>query len=530
MRGKRIAGVVAFTTIGLLTVLSAPAAASGEMPTEQRTSALWYAEKWFDFAKLRAAGATGKGVKIAVIDAAINPDAPELRGANIVVKGTTCRDPKTKKPAEIVSADPKLAAHGTNAVAMIVGNGRAGDGGLGTRGIAPDAEVWFYGTGKADGAESCKVQDPTVPAGGVDLTRDVRLEGADLEKPRVTENLAGAAVFDPTSMAARAAIRDGADVISLSLVGGAAADWAQAVAEAQIAGVPIVVGTANPGEGFQLVGGPWDMNGVIPVSAIGSDGEQLTDPDTGETGDGSRSMAFAAPGSNLLGVGTAEGWGASDISGTSYATPLVAGAIGLGLQKYPEASAFQVVQGLVRTTGEGAVHEPDWIDTHFGYGYLNPAGMLAADLTKLPAEMPTYVTSLKDPRCQGNGYSGNLNAQGEWQCAWSVGPFPPAVNLLKAVKAGDKGVVDATGQPAWSPYSKDPKPGTESGSPLPWVLTGIGALALVGAAVAVVAVSAAKRKRGRLAGETGATRVPSSIPPEASAQTPAEQHHPGGTA
>ena len=529
MRGKKLVGIAAFATIGLLTVLSAPAVASGGMSTEQRTSALWYAEKWFDFGKLRAQGATGKGVKIAVIDEAINPDAPELRGANITVKGATCFDPKTKKPAEIVSTDPKLAAHGTNAVAMLVGNGKAGDGGLGARGIAPDAEIWFYGTGKADNAESCKVQDPTVPAGGIDLTRDIRLEGADLEKPRVTENLAGAAAFDPTSMAARAAIRDGADVISLSLVGGAAADWAQAVAEAQIAGVPIVVGTANPGEGFQLVGGPWDMNGVIPVSAVGSDGAQLTDPDTREIGDGSRSMAFAAPGANLLGVGTAEGWGPSSISGTSYATPLVAGAIGLGLQKHPEASAFQVVQGLVRTTGKGAVHEPDWIDTHFGYGYLNPAGMLAADLPKLPLEMPTYVTSLKDPRCQGNGFSGTINAKGEWQCAWSVGPFPPAVNLLKAVKAGEKGVVDVTGQPAWSPYSKEPKPGTEQGSPLPWVLGGVGALVLIGAVVAVV-VSASKRKRaeraqrGSLDGNVGVVATGGTAP------VPADTHNPGGAA
>ncbi|WP_197074114.1 MULTISPECIES: S8 family peptidase [unclassified Leucobacter] len=525
-----MAGFAAITTIGLLTMLSAPAVASGEMPTEQRASALWYAEKWFDFAKLRAEGATGAGVKIAVIDEAINPDAPELRGANITVKGATCFDPKTKKPSDVVSTDPKLAAHGTNAAAMIVGNGKAGDGGLGARGIAPGAEIWFYGTGKVDNAKSCKVQDPTVPTGGIDLTRDVRLEGADLEKPRVTENLAGAAAFDPTSMAARAAIRDGADVISVSLLGGSAADWAQAVAEAHIAGVPIVVGTANPGEGFQLVGGPWDMNGVVPVSAVDSDGAQLADPDTQEIGDGSRSMAFAAPGSKLLGVGTAEGWGASEISGTSYATPLVAGAIALGLQKHPEASASQVVQGLVRTTGNGAVHEPDWIDTHVGYGYLNPAGMLAVDLAQLPAEMPTYVTSLKDPRCQGRGYSGTINAKGEWECAWSTGPFPPAVNLLKAVKAGDKGVVDATGQPAWSPYSKDPKPDTGSDSPLPWVLAGIGVLVLAGAVVAVIAVSTAKRKRRQSGGEPGATRVPSSVPPEAPVQTPAEQHHPGGAA
>ncbi|GAA1776245.1 S8/S53 family peptidase [Leucobacter iarius] len=513
MKKVRFAGAAAAVAVGLLLATPAAGIASDRMTAEERSGALWNTRKW-DFDALRAEGATGKGVKVAVIDQVLNPDVPELRGANVTVKGTTCVDPKTKKPAQIVSSDPKLAEHGTNVVSMLVGNGKAGDGGAGARGIAPDAEVWFYGIGALSDAKSCTVQDPTVKPGGIDLTRDIFLGDANKNTPSVMENVKGLSTFDPTSMAARAAIRDGADVISLSVSGGAAADWYHAVAEAQIAGVPIVVGTGNPDEGFRLVGGPGYMNGVVPISAVDSDGAQIEGPESGTIGRGSTSMAFAAPGQNLLGVGTADEWGPSSISGTSYATPLVAGGIALGLQKYPEASAFQVLQGLVRTTGKGAVHEPVWADEHMGYGYANPAGMLATDVAKFPNENPLFVTSVDDPRCHARDYPAKVNAEGIWKCAWSTGPFPPGVNFLKAVKAGEKSAVNNTGQPAWSPYSKEAKPGAPKGAEpvavltgLPmwaWAVSGVGVLVLIGAIVAIVAVAASKGGRARLGRELGA--------------------------
>ncbi len=504
--------------------LAGPVFAAESLSPTERSDALWNTRKW-DFDALRAEGATGKGVKVAVIDQVLNPDVPELRGANVTVKGTTCVDPKTKEPAQIVSSDPKLAEHGTNVVAMLVGNGKAGDGGAGARGIAPDAEVWFYGIGALSDAKSCTVQDPTVKPGGIDLTRDIYMTDASSDHPTVMENTKGVLKFDPTSMAARAAIRDGADVISLSVAGGTAPDWYHAVAEAQIAGVPVVIGTGNPDEGFRLIGGPGTTNGAVPVAAVDSDGVQIKGPETGETGLGSTMLAFAAPGQNLLGVGTAEGWGPSSILGTSYATPLVAGGIALGLQKYPEASAFQVLQGLVRTTGKGAVHEPVWVDEHMGYGYANPAGMLATDVAKFPNENPMFVKSVDDPRCHARDYPAKVNAEGDWKCAWSLGPFPPGVALLKAVKAGEKSAVDEFDKPAWSPYSKESEPGTaQTGLPAwVWGVSGVGALVLVGAVIATIAVTASNRKRAARSRHEAAGNVPVHPGP-----VPTDSNFPGG--
>ena len=378
--------------VGMMCAGLTPASAV-TLSEPDRVAASWPVPYW-GLDALQASGATGEGVKIAVIDEYLNPDVAELQGANVQVKGTTCTDPASGAPREIVSQDPALAAHGTNVVSMLVGNGKAADGGVGPRGIAPKAEVWFYGVGGLDQTdpEHCKLQDPTLQPGGIDLSSDIRWGGG-----RVERNRSGSG--DATALAARAAIRDGANVISVSTLSGNSLDWDQVIFEAQIARVPIVVGVMNPDVGLKIVGGPWLSNGAFPVNAIDSGGEILKDRRNGDTSAGGPNLAIAAPGSGLLGVGSAEGWGPTQISGTSYATPLTAGAAALGFQKYPNASRFQVMQAMLRTTGVGDVHELKWVNDGYGTGILNPAAMLAVDPSQFPDENPQWVKGVDDPRC-----------------------------------------------------------------------------------------------------------------------------------
>ena len=112
---------------------------------EERAAGLWYADR-MKFDQIREQGLTGSGITIAVVDDAINLDAPELQGANIEVRGQFCRNRETGDSPPAVS-DDLARSHGTNVVSMLVGNGVAGDGGLGTQGIVPKAKILFYAVG-----------------------------------------------------------------------------------------------------------------------------------------------------------------------------------------------------------------------------------------------------------------------------------------------------------------------------------------------------------------------------------------------
>ena len=86
--------------LGASGAAGAAAIEPSQLPQEERSQGLWYTSEWFNFDKLAERGATGDGVKIAVIDSAVNLDVPELQGANIEIMGSTCMDPGTGKPWE----------------------------------------------------------------------------------------------------------------------------------------------------------------------------------------------------------------------------------------------------------------------------------------------------------------------------------------------------------------------------------------------------------------------------------------------
>lgn len=439
-----------------------------ELSQEERAAGLWYADR-MKFDQIREQGLTGKGITIAVIDDGINLDVPELQGADIEVRGQFCRDKETGEELSAETDDPKRT-HGTNVVAMLVGNGVAGDGGPGTRGIVPDAKILFYATGSAtfreNGAEKCEAYDP-----------DTDMFESDRET--VTADPGTFQIFDAGAFAVSQAIEDGADIVSVSSVAvlWESEPWAIAQILAMRAGVPFVAGSPNPiASGSLDYRVPYELNGVVAVGGVDNDGKLIRGYNIWGTeiidAEGASNLTFVGPGSDITTPASLDSWGPALSSGTSLATPLVAGTIALGLEKYPSASGNQVLQVMIRTTGQvGLLPEPEWQGPQYGYGIVNPIAMLAVDPTQYAVENPLFIYDLGDPRC-------GENVQSYEKCAW--------------------GYALPTTSDVWfeDPSGQDPeKPGNSGMNLLVIVAIGLGALVLISLAVIVPIVIVHSRKK-----------------------------------
>lgn len=316
-------------------LLSAPAAAAGADP-------LWY----FDQLGVQAvhdAGITGEGVTIAVFDGKFNPDLLTFADADIQVRDLD--------GCAAESADPTVASHGSSVTSLLVGNGTSTSG-AGPKGIAPEATILYYNTLDAecndDSAFAESVED---------------------------------------------AVAQGADIISMS--GGFTAVTPErrelqyeAVAEALRAGVPVVMGLPN---GDAPMAATLDSaNGVVHVNAVDAAGQiQLSMTDEPLVDE---NVEVAAPGLAVAGVKEAAGtggWGYAAWSGNSAATPLVVGVLALAKQKWPDATASQLIQSLIRTAGDDA-DDLAWNDS-VGYGIVDVPAMIATDPSQYPDENPLFV-------------------------------------------------------------------------------------------------------------------------------------------
>ena len=334
--------------VALLIVIGVPIVASAaEEP------GLWYFDK-FNIQKAHDAGINGKGVTIAIMDSPINTDALPLRGANIEVRPSTCLDDSGSPLSATSTASSGYfdAMHGTAIASFVSGTGAANPGQAGVKGVAPGARVIYYPVafGNNDTGLFCK---------------QAKSDAFDVE------NALAVAIND--------AIDSGADIISVSLGVNETESLASAIARAHREGVVILGGLPNS----TLNGaGDWPSaaNGVVSVQSIDSSAKPQLDLN------GLPSSfpwtTVAGPGVELLAPGQKSGdWNGQSINtGTSYATPIVAGFLALVLQKYPNATGNQLIQTLIRNTGV-ADHELVR-DDKLGYGIASATHMLEVDPTK----------------------------------------------------------------------------------------------------------------------------------------------------
>lgn len=179
------------------------------------------------------------------------------------------------------------------------------------------------------------------------------------------------------------AVTAGADVISMSLGSATFSDViAQAVARAAAAGKFIVCAAGNDGRD-DSVNYPARLDGTIAVGAVDRAGRLCDFSSRGDQVD------VCAPGQDVL--STYLNGGYAKLSGTSMATPFVAGVIALVLAKHraaggatPVDTPAQLVEHLQRTATDAG---PQGRDPSYGYGLVNPDALLN-DAPPTPPQVP----------------------------------------------------------------------------------------------------------------------------------------------
>ena len=297
-------------------------------------------EYWLEDYGVRDAwkSATGKGVKIAVIDTGVDGSHQDLKGA--VQPGADVSGVGRANGQKGLGSEPE---HGTLVASLAAGRGHGaksadGPGGQeGILGVAPEAEILPVSLGLG-------VQDPAVKS-----------------------------VDEQIPQAVRWAVDHGADVINMSVGSDSTAwpqSWDSAFAYAEEKKVLVVAAAGNRGSGLNQVGAPATIPGVLTVGGVDRSGRASWDSSSQGI-----SIAVAGPSEDM--VGAMPGNGYAEWSGTSATVPLVSGTAALVKQKHPDLTASQLAQRIVRTAHDAGEKGKDPL---YGYGVLDVRAAVEDDV------------------------------------------------------------------------------------------------------------------------------------------------------
>ncbi|GGP01335.1 S8 family peptidase [Wenjunlia tyrosinilytica] len=257
-----------------------------------------------------AAGYTGKGVKVAILDTGVDDTHPDLSD-RVIAKKNFSNSPD----------DVDRAGHGTHVASIVAGSGKKSGGKY--KGVAPDAKLLAGKVLGDDGSGS----DSGVIAG------------------------------------AQWAVEQGAKVINFSL--GSAdtpeVDPVEAAVNKLSAtkGVLFAVAAGNDGPRAGTVGSPGTAAEALTVGAVDKSDKLAGFSSVGPTADGSIKPDITAPGVNIVAAkaakseGTPAAPGYISASGTSMATPHVAGAAALIASQHPDWSGRQIKRALTASAEPG---------------------------------------------------------------------------------------------------------------------------------------------------------------------------------
>jgi subtilisin len=264
----------------------------------------------------------GASVSVAILDTGVTRTHPDL-----VRRVSVCKDyTHPKKPVVDGSCDD-ANGHGTHVAGIIAADG--GSDGLGIYGVAPEASLGVY-----------------------------RVCGTN-----------GLCWSDDIAAAIDGAVADGANIINMSLGSDAPSSLIKdAVLRAAESQVLVVAAAGNDGPGDASIDYPGAFAEVVAVGAIdalssvaewSSRGTNPGPTDTIDDGD----IEFAAPGVGI--ESSYRDGGYATLSGTSMASPHVAGLAALGWDAGSTAPATDVRAWLKSTAFDIA---PAGEDTASGYG------------------------------------------------------------------------------------------------------------------------------------------------------------------
>ncbi|MBC7725288.1 MAG: S8 family serine peptidase [Burkholderiaceae bacterium] len=318
------AAIAVLCVAGSVLLLAQPAAADSIRDREY-----WLA----DYGVTQAWGTTrGAGVTIAVIDTGVDGSHQDLAGA--IVGGTDVSGVGSPNGQTPVGDD---SGHGTMVASLLAGRGH-GDG-AGVIGVAPAASILAVSVGFGVGA--------------VDSD-------------------------DQIAQAVRWSVDNGADVINMSLTRNTL-DWPQSWDDAFLYAmqndVVVVAAAGNRGSGTTVVGAPATMPGVLTVAGV--DQNRRASFDASSQG---ITISVAAPSEGLVGAGPGNTY--FEWSGTSGATPIVAGLVALVRAAHPELDANNVINRVIRTANAVGTEVPSPI---YGYGTIDARAAVSADVAAVTA-------------------------------------------------------------------------------------------------------------------------------------------------
>lgn len=393
--------------------------------------------------EVHAAGIDGAGVVVAVIDSGIDASHPDLarrviHNLKMIESGTAAGDIVVPMEQLPYNNSDTTSGHGTHVAGIVAADNTDGL----VKGVAPGASLVGYGTGEA------------IFVFGAISAFNHMISKRHEWNIRVVNNSWGSSfrLFDPDEPVNQATRRAyDAGIMVVFAAGNASTEMA--INPYSVA--PWVIstgnGTLNHQRNATSSGGLEFDNSVLTTLPAG------TEKHLAFSGDriGLYHPTVTAPGTNIVSTGSRTGLavttdpdGTAVASGTSMASPHVAGVVALMLQKQPALSfedvrsALQVTSSLMPDTSDATRVQPFYT---VGYGYVDAKAAVdlvgrhrfkRKSLERMQAAVDARVLADRDYRVLGTDYwtfnAAPATASGTDSRQYTV-EVPAGTHAIKAV-------------------------------------------------------------------------------------------------